>query len=212
MTTTPAHLIRFAELRPERWRNGGGTTVEIARSGTTADHGCGGTTPTDGTTSTGGTTGPGWDWRLSVADVVKEGPFSPFAGCERVLTVIEGEFMLLTVDGAEQGLQKYRPFRFDGGAETSAALPEGPIRDLNLITGPGYRGHVVILELSKKRPHPVFGGQHAVLLQGTAVATPAPGEAEGTALERLDTVVGNDAAPPEVTGRGFLAVVSVDPR
>lgn len=202
MSPSPAHLIRFASLTPQRWRNGGGTTVEIARSETTTDSGPGGTTAS----------GPGWDWRLSVADVAQEGPFSPFAGCERILTVIEGEFMLLTVGGTEQGLQKYRPFRFDGGAETSAALPEGPIRDLNLITGPGYRGHVVILELSKKRPHPVFGGQHAVLLQGAAVATPAPGEAEGTALERLDAVVGNDAAPPEVSGRGFLAVVSVDPR
>lgn len=201
MSTTPAHLIRFADLSPERWRNGGGTTVEIARSSTTPEAGSGGT----------GASGPGWDWRISVAEVATEGAFSAFEGCERILTVIDGEFMLLTVDGTEQGLQKYRPFRFDGGAETSAALPEGRIRDLNLITGPGYRGHVVILELSKKRPHPVFGGQHAVLLQGNAVATPAPGEAEGTALERLDTVVGNDDTPPEVSGRGFLAVVSVDP-
>lgn len=201
MTGTPAHLIRFAGLSPERWRNGGGTTVEIARSGTTAEPGSAGSPAS----------GPGWDWRISVAEVGKAGDFSAFPGCERILTVIEGEFMLLTVDGVEQGLQKFRPFRFDGGAETSAALPEGPIRDLNLITGPGYRGHVVIVELSKKRPHPVFGGQHAVLLQGNAVATPAPGEAEGTALERLDTVVGNDETPPEVSGRGFLAVVSVDP-
>ncbi|HXD27764.1 MAG TPA: HutD family protein [Arthrobacter sp.] len=201
MSTTPAHLIRFADLSPERWRNGGGTTVEIARSSTTPESGSGGTPAS----------GPGWDWRISVADVAAEGAFSAFAGCERILTVLDGEFMLLTVDGTEQGLQKYRPFRFDGGAETSAALPEGPIRDLNLITGPGYRGHVVILELSKKRPHPVFGGQHAVLLHGNAVVNPTPGEAEGTALERLDTVVGNDDTPPEVSGRGFLAVVSVDP-
>ncbi|WP_372696790.1 HutD family protein [Arthrobacter sp. JSM 101049] len=201
MSTTPAHLIRFADLSPERWRNGGGTTVEIARSGTTAEPGSGGSPAS----------GPGWDWRISVADVAKEGGFSTFEGCERILTVIEGEFMLLTVDGTEQGLQKYRPFRFDGGAETSAALPEGPIRDLNLITGPGYRGHVVIVELSKKRPHSVFGGQHAVLLQGTAAVSPTPGEAEGTGLDRLDTVVGNDDTPPEISGRGFLAVVSVDP-
>ncbi|WP_417216712.1 HutD family protein [Arthrobacter sp.] len=200
-TSTPAHLIRFADLTPQRWRNGGGSTVEIARSGTTADPGHGGNPAS----------GPGWDWRISVADVAQEGPFSTFGQCERILTVIDGEFMMLTVDGVEQGLQKYRPFRFDGGAETSASLPEGPIRDLNLITGPGFRGHVVIVELSKKRPHPVFGGQHAVLLQGNAVAIPAPGEAEGTALQRLDTVVGNDETPPEVSGRGFLAVVSVDP-
>lgn len=197
----PAHLIRFADLTPQRWRNGGGSTVEIARSGTTADPGSAGDPAS----------GPGWDWRISVAEVSQEGPFSAFVDCDRILTVIDGEFMLLTVDGVEQGLQKYRPFRFDGGAEASATLPEGPIRDLNLITGPGFRGHVVIVEMSKKRPQPVFGGQHAVLLHGSAVATPAPGETEGSALQQLDTVVGNDDMPPEVSGRGFLAVVSVDP-
>lgn len=198
-TPTPAHVIRFASLAPERWRNGGGSTVEIARSEAPTEPG------SEATTS-----GVGWQWRISVADVAREGGFSAFPGCERILTVIDGEFMLLSVDGVEQGLQKYRPFRFDGGAETGATLPEGPIRDLNLITGRGHRGNVVILELSKKRPHPVFGDQHAVFLQGNAAVSAGP-DAEALGLERLDTVIGNDAEPPEISGRGFLAVVSHDP-
>ncbi|MDN5755466.1 MAG: HutD/Ves family protein [Arthrobacter sp.] len=198
-TPTPAHLIRFASLCAERWRNGGGSTVEIARS---QPPGSGTGAPAPGTD---------WNWRLSVAEVSRAGAFSAFPGCERILTVIEGEFMLLTIDGVDHGLQKYRPFRFEGGADTGATLPEGPIRDLNLITGPGHRGHVVILELSKKRPHPVFDDQHAVFLHGNAVVSGGPGE-EPLGLERLDTVIGNDAAPPEISGRGFLAVVSHDRR
>ncbi|MGJ9401703.1 HutD/Ves family protein [Arthrobacter sp. KK5.5] len=178
-------IVRAADLRTERWRNGGGTTREIARGpkGAGADD---------------------WGWRISLADVDKAGPFSVFPGTERILTVVEGELLVLTVGGREQGLERHRPFRFDGGVPTSATLPTGGIRDLNVITSAGFRAHVAIVELSKKRPHPVFGGQHAVLLQGSATA------GGGVALERYDAVVGSGERTPEVSGRGILAVVSID--
>ncbi|WP_415857196.1 HutD family protein [Sinomonas sp. G460-2] len=180
----PAHIIRFSELPRSAWRNGGGTTVEIAR----------GPEPT----------GDDWGWRLSLADVERAGDFSPFEGMERVLTVVEGELLVLTVGGREQGLERFRPFRFDGGAPASAVLPTGSIRDLGLITRRGaFTGHVTILELSKKRAHPLFPGQLGVLLQGEAAVD------GGEQLARYDTVVGSEENPA-VLGRGFLAVVSVD--
>lgn len=178
-------IVRFAERRPERWSNGGGTTVEIARGPL-------------------GAADDAWDWRISVADIDRAGDFSAFPGRERLLTVVEGELLLLTVDGREQGLERLRPFRFGGGAAAEAALPTGAIRNLNVITGSGFRAHVAIVELSGKRPQPVFGGQHAVALQGRVAVG-------GEALERYDAVVGSDETPPAVTGRGVLAVVSVDP-
>jgi environmental stress-induced protein Ves len=165
-----------------------------------------------------------WDWRVSIADVTKAGDFSAFPGMERVLTVIDGELLLLTVDGGEHPLEKYRPFRFSGEASSSSALPTGDIRDLNVIARVGaFKGFTSIVELSKKRAHPVFEGQFGVLLQGQATVTaaaateadpssepvPAPGEPE--ALNRYDAVVGSDTQTPEILGRGFLAVVSIDP-
>lgn len=187
-------IIRFAGLKAEPWRNGGGVTREIARQGSS-----------DG----------GWDWRVSIADVTKAGDFSAFPGMERVLTVIEGELLLLTVDGAEQPLEKYRPFRFDGGAATTGSLPTGDIRDLNVITrAAAYKGYTSIIELSKKRAHPVFDGQLAVLLQGQAVVSAGgSGQADTNPVElgRYDAVAGSDDNSPEILGRGFLAVVSVDP-
>ncbi len=219
-------IIRFAELRSEPWRNGGGVTRELASHPKAAS-------AQDGV----------WDWRVSIADVSKAGDFSAFTGMERVLTVIDGELLLLTVDGAEHPLEKYRPFRFSGEAAAHGALPTGDIRDLNVITRTGsFKGFTSIIELSKKRAHPVFEGQLAVLLQGQATvsvgnlsvsaaaagaaeatgtaesataaeadgdeAAPAPGEPE--ALNRYDAVVGSDTGTPEVLGRGFLAVVSID--
>lgn len=201
-------IIRFAELRSEPWRNGGGVARELASHPQAAS-------AQDGA----------WDWRVSIAELTKAADFSPFPGMERVLTVIEGELLLLTVDGAEHPLEKYRPFRFSGEAAAHGALPTGDIRNLNVITRTdAFKGYTSIVELSKKRAHPVFEGQLAVLLQGQGTVSPgaaadtdggtegaeAGPAAEPEALSRYDAVVGSDVRSPEILGRGFLAVVSVD--
>ena len=195
-------IIRYAELKAQPWRNGGGVTRELASQ--------------SASTSSAESPGPdgGWDWRVSIADVSKAGDFSAFPGMDRVLTVVEGELLLLSVDGAEHPLEKYRPFRFSGDAAAAGALPTGDIRDLNVITRTGvFKGYTSIIELSKKRAHPVFGGQLGILLQGQASVTAGTAGAapsEPTTLARYDAVVGSDTGTPEILGRGFLAVVSID--
>ena len=186
-------IIRFADLKAEPWRNGGGVTRQLASRPSAA----------------GGEDGS-WDWRVSIADVTRAGDFSPFPGMERLLTVIEGDLLLLTVGGAEHPVEKYRPFRFDGGAATAGALPTGDIRNLNVITRAGaYKAYTSIIELSKKRSKPLWDGQLGVLLQGQA--TVADASDEPVALDRYDAVMGSDSSTPEILGRGFLAVVSIDP-
>jgi environmental stress-induced protein Ves len=201
-------IIRFAELKPRPWHNGGVTRALAAFPDAA---------------------GPGtpevrsWDWHVSIAEVAKAGPYSRFAGMERVLTVIDGELLLLTVDGAEHPLEKYRPFRFSGDADSAGTLPTGDIRELNVLTRTGaFKGYTSIIELSKKRAHPVFAGQFGILLQGQATVGATAGDgtdAGGTAgadpvdgepLGRYDAVVGSDTGTPEILGRGFLAVVSID--
>ena len=198
-------IIRYASLKPAPWANGGGVTRQLA-AGTV-----------DSTTLGSGVKGDTWDWRISIAEVSKAGPFSVLPGIDRILTIIDGDLIALTVDGTGQALEKYRPHRFSGDATTSATLPTGSLMDLNLMTRRGvFKGYATILELSKKRPHPVFEGQFAVLLQGAATATAPQADDGGTpsdgavALGRHDTVVGA-AGAPEISGRGFLAVLSVDP-
>ena len=200
-------IIRFADIHPEPWRNGGGVTRELASHPKVAS-------AQDGA----------WDWRVSIADVSKAGDFSNFPGMERVITIIDGELLLLTVDGEEHPLEKYRPFRFSGEAASSATLPTGDIRDLNVIArASAFKGYTSIVEISKKRAHPVFEGQLAVLLEGKATVTsgadpeeesdgasPAPSVAEPVELNRYDAVVGSDTRSPEISGRGFVAVISID--
>lgn len=199
-------IIRYSELKPQPWRNGGGVTRELASHPEAAS-----------------AQDDAWDWRVSIAEISKAGPFSTFAGTDRVLTVIDGELLLLTVDGAEHPLEKHRPFRFSGDAPSSVALPTGNVQALNVVTRTGlFKGYTSIIELSKKRAHPVFDGQLGVLLQGQATVSPggtgtsatgsSASDPDGGAepLGRYDAVVGSDTGTPEILGRGFLAVVSLD--
>lgn len=94
------------------WANGLGTTAVVARVPDTDD----------------------WAWRLSIADVVADGPFSSLPDLDRWIAVVTGAGMVLTVDGADTVLTASSDaFAFDGGAVTSCRLLDGPIHDLNLM-------------------------------------------------------------------------------
>jgi environmental stress-induced protein Ves len=114
---TSSRLLRAADYPRMPWKNGAGSTLEIAR-----DAG-------DGL--------DGFGWRLSIADVGESGGFSAFTGYQRVITVLEGAGMRLTVDGRpSRCLTALDAFAFDGGAAVSCELLDGPIRDFNLIYSP----------------------------------------------------------------------------
>ncbi len=100
------------------WRNGGGVTRELLAA-----------------------PGPGgWSWRISVAEVGADGPFSAFAGVERWFAVLDGAGIALVIDGHHHRLRPGDPaLQFDGGATTHCRLIDGPTRDLNLMLR-GARG------------------------------------------------------------------------
>lgn len=179
-------VLRFAELRPERWRNGRGTTREIA----------------SGADGSGG-----FAWRLSLADVERPGPFSRFPRAERILTVVDGEGIVLDVEGEEHALDPGRPFPFSGDAAATATLPAGPVRALNVITGRGtVHAQVLVHDLPTGPLRLVSARSHAVLTRGRAAV-----EIRGvtTDLLRFDTVRGDELQAPAITGQGRLAVVSL---
>ncbi|MNF79341.1 hypothetical protein D3C84_615530 [compost metagenome] len=109
--------LRAVDYPRMPWKNGAGSTLEIAR-----DAG-------DGL--------DGFGWRLSIADVGESGGFSAFTGYQRVITVLEGSGMRLEVDGqASRDLKALDAFAFDGGSVVQCELIDGPIRDFNLIYSP----------------------------------------------------------------------------
>ncbi|MGW7087106.1 HutD/Ves family protein [Streptomyces sp. NPDC054871] len=117
-------VLRWSEYRSMPWKNGGGTTREVASGAVQGP--LGPVEPADG-----------FDWRVSVADVDAGGAFSAFPGIDRVITLVEGEGMVLTVDGTSQLVAPSSPFAFSGDAETDCRLEAGAVRDMNVMTRRG---------------------------------------------------------------------------
>ena len=99
------------------WKNGGGTTLEIASD------------------PPGARASEPFLWRLSAATVAVSGPFSRFPGHRRSLMLFEGDGIDLTFDegGPQQLREPYAIAEFDGARETHGELVGGSIRDINLI-------------------------------------------------------------------------------
>ncbi|HSD70868.1 MAG TPA: HutD family protein [Woeseiaceae bacterium] len=74
-------------------------------------------------------------WRLSIAGVDSDGPFSRFDDCDRTLVLLEGRGMTLTHgDGRADVLhERFALARFPGDVGTVATLHDGPIRDFNVM-------------------------------------------------------------------------------
>lgn len=119
----PARVIRNHDLVRVPWKNGGGTTAEVAAY------------PEGSTFDTFG-------WRVSMADVASDGPFSLFPGIDRTLILVEGDGIELDVEGIVYPLDKATPkLSFSGDDITSGRLTAGPIRDLNVMTRRGRFRH-----------------------------------------------------------------------
>lgn len=98
------------------WRNGAGTTHEIAIDD-----------------SPGESEAP-FLWRLSMADLAGDGPFSEIADVDRILVLLEGEDVQLTIAGAEpEPLAEHTAIAFPGDIPTSLTMAPGSGRDLNLM-------------------------------------------------------------------------------
>ena len=74
-----------------------------------------------------------WTWRVAIAPVVLDGPFSVMPGVDRELVVIEGKGMTLSIDGEIVECPPGRVVRFSGDSTTFARLIDKPVVDLGLM-------------------------------------------------------------------------------
>ena len=98
------------------WRNGLGSTVELLAE-----------TPNKN---------EAFSWRLSIASVANDGPFSDFSGYDRTLLLLEGSGITLN---KPNGIFKVLNSSFDyanfkGEDLIDATLHNGPIKDFNIMT------------------------------------------------------------------------------
>ncbi len=112
---TMIRLLTPADYCSMPWKNGGGRTTEIAAHppGAAID---------------------AFVWRVSIADVGRDGSFSTFPGVDRAIVLLEGAGMRLT--GGERDVELRRPFepyRFSGDEAIECTLIAGPVRDFNAM-------------------------------------------------------------------------------
>jgi len=154
------------------WKNGGGETAEIL---------C-------------WPEGAGFDdftLRLSTARVDRSGPFSLFPGVDRVLTVIEGGAMVLTLDGTDHHLAPGSlPLAFAGDAPCTARLDGSPLLDFNVMTRRPLQAQVTVGPLTA-------GARFALLL------APAAGLAR---LDLVDLVVAETDLVAQLMGAPVIAI------
>ncbi|MEU1328775.1 HutD family protein [Streptomyces sp. NPDC005865] len=202
-------VLRWDGFRSVPWKNGGGTTREVASGvlrGTPAQR-----TPTDPAPASGEPV-DAFDWRVSVADVAAEGAFSSFPGVDRVITVVEGAGMVLTVDGMERKVGPLGPFAFPGDAATDCRPAAGPVRNANVMTRRGRATAAVrVVPLPAAPGSEVACAADETLLvvaatEGIALVGPGGG---GTALGRLDCVRHEGPKAPVLRGEGTVVEIRI---
>jgi environmental stress-induced protein Ves len=179
-------LIPFDSLTPAPWKNGGGVTRQVACSPSGSGLG-------------------DFDWRLSMAVVEQDGPFSCFPGVDRRLYILAGAGLDLRLAGGTQRLRQGEHLDFAGEAEVFGALIDGPVTDFNIMVRRG-RSRMRAETLRIDGPQEIDHGW------GTAALFVLGGELAviDGAARRFDTVLLDDARPLSVSGSAEVLLIGLE--
>ena len=149
---------------------------------------------------------------MSMATVAGDGPFSRFAGIDRTLAVLEGEGIVLSVEGRpEERLTKTStPLAFAADQPTSARLVAGPITDLNAMTRRGHWTHRMERLTVQGVAAIGDGGDIAIVFCASGSTAISDGE-ESLALSRHDAAIVH-TLPLEARGKAELYIVRLERR
>jgi hypothetical protein len=178
MTVTKLGPADFARVP---WKNGGGTSLDML---IVLD-------------------GAGQPlWRVSLADIDQDRPFSDFPGIDRVFCVVEGAGVDLKFGDGWLPLPRDRVHHFPGEAAPDCRLQQGPAKAMNLLLTRGRaRGDMMIVTSTLAVPGPPAGG--------TLMLVPLERTWEqGGVIVALGEASYGDA--PVTAGRGRAAVITVE--
>lgn len=108
------------------WKNGGGVTTELFRLNDSDNS---------------------FHFRLSMASVSSDGPFSSFPGIDRILLLLEGSGFHLEGPTLKTSLKKDTPpLYFKGEDPINCTLIDGPCIDFNVMTARHYAKSTILVE------------------------------------------------------------------
>ncbi|WP_326706366.1 HutD family protein [Streptomyces cyaneofuscatus] len=187
-------ILRAADRTPAPWKNGGGLTREVVTAPAGTD---------------------GFDWRVSLADVTADGPFSLFPGIDRTLTVVEGAGMDLVVGGEHHIVDEpLWPHDFPGDRPTDGFLLSGPVVNLNVMYRRGRtRAETAVVCGTVRLMAPPGGAVLALSLDdgallGGAVLDGAELDGTDIRLDRYDAVLAEGGSPGVLRTMGQAVVIT----
>ena len=145
MQASVFHRFYREQLPCVPWKHGGGVTREIACYPAGADL-------------------QSFEWRISIADITHDGPFSDFSGIDRVTTLLSGKGVRLVSQQGEKGDidhlldEPFQPFYFSGDLPITADLLDGPCQDFNVMTRRGVCAAQVSICRNSNRLGPAPAG------------------------------------------------------
>ena len=186
-------ILRAENHKRMPWKSGGGETTEIA------------VFPEGAGLSD-------FDWRVSMARVDGDGPFSSFPGIDRTIAILEGAGIVLDVAGnaARRLTAEDEPHRFPADRPTSAALIGGSVLDFNVMSRRGRVAHSVHGISASLSAGP--GGVRLVFCASGSLNIRMDGA--DLTLERHDAALldtGEEARiAPAGNGRGYLVTFAAE--
>ena len=186
-------VLRAAGHRRMPWRNGGGVTTEIAVFPEAAGL-------------------DDFEWRLSMASVASDGPFSSFGGVDRTLAVLEGEGIVLSVEGQAEARMTPAspPVAFAADQPASARLIAGPITDLNAMTRRGLWTHRMERLVVRGSSTIAESGRLTIVFCASGSPTISDGK-ETLTLAQQDAAIVDGVQVDAASGAAELYIVRIDP-
>jgi len=171
-----------ADYRRTPWRNGGGTTVDVAVE--TGAHGD--------------------VWRFGRTPIIRPGAFSDYSGFDRVQVLVSGRGLVLeTPDGEIDVREPLRPVRFAGETPIVSRLEAGPVEVVNLI-GDRARVGIDIQVLDAGRALRVGPGTHIIYNPGGEGTLDVDGSAHHLPADHALRLDGSGTAAMEARSGCFL--------
>lgn len=134
------------------WPNGAGITYEVVRSPESGD----------------------FNWRISLADIDIDCPFSVMPGVDRGIVLMEGGHMVLANADESIRVDELVAFNYPGEVAFDCTLPAGPAKDLNIMSRrANFTSKTVVLG---PRSHKIDASKDTHILVGLRGETLVDGE------------------------------------
>lgn len=180
-------ILRSNDYPSRPWKNGGGTTRDIIVSPT-------------------GAALDDFDWRVSLAQVDRDGPFSRFDDVDRTLVLLSGA---MTLHEPERRIELIRgePVAFPGERAIAATLSGGPTLDFNVMTRRGRARHTVRREVFGT--HADVESAHGSTIIVFALETGLSVGGESLDIHDTAIITAQSAQLSAATGRAAALVVQI---